>query len=155
MVVNNMNTLTIPEKLIAKIRYCIDKDLPTLEHIDTQSKHGWAAADFKKYRKIENTIALVADIGDTPVAYCMMELTEERAKIERLAVSLLLRRRSIGSQLVDKIKNGFLKKGRHCIYVEIDEYNIGAQLFLRRNEFRANEIMPQYGYDYYKMEYFK
>lgn len=150
-----MSQLITTDKILVKIRSCLDKDIRSLINIDNGLKVCWEDSDFKKFKRGMDNVSLIADIGDTPVGYILLTLSKTRATIVRLVVTQDLRRRSIGTQLVERARLGYLKKDRICLSTEIDEYNIAAQMFLRANSFRANEIINEYGSDTYIFEYFK
>lgn len=151
-----MGNITIPEKLICKIRHVITKDLAALVSIDENSDDSWGTDEFKVFKKPAENILLVAEIDNHIVGFILFTLQKKRAKLEKLVITEILRRRSLGSQLIDKIKRDFLKQERVGIFVEVGERNLPIQLFLRNREFIATEIHPSgSGDSTYIMEYFK
>lgn len=150
-------SLITTDKILVKIRAGLDKDIKTIINIDAalNSYEQWEDIEFKRFKKGIDNVFLCADIGSTPVAYILLTLTKNKIEIARLVVTEALRRKSIGTQLIDRVKYGYLKKERIKLCTSIDEYNVPGQLFLQKNNFRANEIINEYGVQSYMMEYFR
>jgi ribosomal protein S18 acetylase RimI-like enzyme len=147
--------ITTNTDVLVKIRWALDKDLSSCAKLDIDDKYGWEISDFKKFKKADDNISLIAELGNQIVGYAMVSLLGDRIKVAKLTVCELLRRKTIGSQLIDRMKYGFLKKQRTCIFTEVDEYNVIAQLFFQFNGFRANEIKNDCGAQIYLMQYYK
>lgn len=152
-----MSNLIVPDKLLCKVRYGVARDLQILANIDADSFDAWTLDDFKTFKKSSENIVIIAEIGmptAQPIGFTLISHSETRIKIIKCCVMPLLRRRSIGTQLVEKIK-GFLKKERQAVSVAIRERDLTAQLFFKKNEFICTEIQQDLGEDIYLMEYFK
>lgn len=61
----------------------------------------------------------------------------DRVAIERLAVHPFAQRRRLGTQLVERLKTKPLLHRRPILAADVDERDLGAQLFFRRLGFQA------------------
>lgn len=151
-----MSNLIIPNKLYCKVRYGITKDLPMLVNIDKDSYDAWTLDDFKIFKKPQENILILAEIGDPAqiIGFILVTNTENRIKVVKCCVMSLLRRKGVGTQLVDKIKS-LLRGERNAASVVVRERDLNSQLFLKKNEFICTEVHQDLGEDVYVMEYFK
>lgn len=146
------------EKIKAKIRYMYNRDLVLIQEIEDYTESGWKMSDFKDFQKKENNIILISEFGGQAVGFLACELNEKNVYIVNMSVSPFMRRRSIGTQLIDRIKNGFMKSDRSVCQIVITDRNLDAHLFFRKNSFIATQIFKEFftrKNDGYLFEYFK
>ena len=144
----------VGNKLDVKIRHGVIKDITSIFEFDNIHDDMWTEDDFKKFRKSNESLFLIAEAGKCCVGYVCGFLKENKIHLINLAVSTLLRRQYIGTQLIDHVKRSFMR-GKHTIYTEIDERNLVGQLFLKSLEFKATTTMHKFfgAYDGILMEF--
>lgn len=143
-----MGALIVPDKIDVKLRWMQPKDTNIASDIEDYNIGGYTTWDFKKFLKEEDTISLVAEYHSAVVGFILCENFDTKIRIVNFAVTPELKRRSIGTQLIKRIQNFFLKKPKTSIFTEVNERNLTAQLFLQKQGFTAIDIQRNfYGID--------
>lgn len=153
-----MTSLIISEKIDVNIRWLLVKDLNEISNIEDENWPGqYTVFDFKKLKKQDNVVGTVAYINTNVVGFLFAECYSKHIKIVHMSVSNILRRKSIGKQLINHAKNIFLQKDKTKIIAEVDEYNLNAHLFLKACNFEATHVLDNYNgkNDAYVFEYNK
>lgn len=127
-------------KITTSIRWMTSKDVTQLVNI-CDNDLDWKMPDFKTYVKKKDNVILVATLGAAPVAFAAFEKNEDNVFISALVVDKTLRRRNVGTQLIQRIKFGFLKNGRTDCEMVVNEKNTGMHLFLQENDFKAVKVI--------------
>lgn len=133
-------------------------DIDAIMRITRTDKKAWLRLDF--YDTVQSdTHCLIAEEQGRVVGFAVISFRERGTiRILNLSVEPDLRRKGIGSQIVDQIKaHRLFKNGdRTKIIFDVDKRNLAVQLFLRANSFYATMIWTgpkEEDFDLYTMEY--
>lgn len=140
------------------IRWMIRRDMPEVLEIEEDSfEFPWLHEDFIRCLRQINCIGMVVELEDRIVGFMVYELHRLHIHVLNFAVAPNWRRCGIGSQMVDKLISKLSVQRRARINLEVRETNLLAQLFFRKNGFRAVSVLPQFyldaGEDAYLMRY--
>jgi len=128
------------EPVSVHIRWMIRRDMEEVMAIDASVGLEWDEQDFIRCLRQRNCIGMVAEIDEKVVGHMIYELHKSRLHVLNFGVAAESQARTIGTQMIDKLKGKLSKERRNRITFEIDETNIGAQLFLSRLGFFASEV---------------
>ncbi|MFO0966688.1 MAG: ribosomal protein S18-alanine N-acetyltransferase [Gemmataceae bacterium] len=149
---------TEKEQARVHIRWMIRRDMAEVlqtEHLSFD--HSWSEEDFLRCLRQRNCIGMVAEHGEKVVGFMIYELHKNRLHILNFAVHPGWRRLSVGSQMVAKLISKLSSHRRTRITLEVRETNLAAQLFFRKQEFRAVRVLRAFyedsGEDAFLMEY--
>ena len=130
------------ERARIHIRWMIRRDMPEVLQIEQQScEFGWTEEDFLRCLRQRNCIGMVAEHGEKVVGFMIYELHKAKLHIMNFAVHAAWRRRAVGSQMVQKLVSKLTSHRRTRITIELRESNLGGQLFLRQQGFKAVEVL--------------
>ena len=119
----------------------------------------WKEDDFLYFRNRTNSMIDIADYHKEVVGYICYELHEDGISLVNIAVSRNLRRRSIGSQMIQFLIRFLKSKKLKYIDFRIRETNLRAQLFFSKCGFRGVRVLRNYfedtGEDAFLMEYLR
>ena len=87
---------------------------------------------------------IVAEHEERVVGFIIYELCETRIQILNFATATNFLRKGIATQLVSKLISKLSAQRRTRICLEVRETNLVAQLFFRKNGFRAVSILREY-----------
>lgn len=132
----------------AQLRWLIRRDMDRVMEIERRSfLDQWAEEEFITALRNRNCIGTVLDpcnIEDDLYGFMIYELHKDRLKILRMAVHPELRRTGCGHQMVQRLKDKLDQQRRYAIDIEVDERNLGCQLFLREMGFKATGTIRKY-----------
>ena len=127
---------------IAQIRWLIRRDMPAVLAIEEGSfEFAWSEEDFICCLRQRNCIGMVAEVDGEVVGYMIYELQKARLRILNFAVDPAHRRCGVGTQMVRRLVDKLSQQRRSEITLEVRETNLPAQVFFRRQEFRAFRVM--------------
>jgi ribosomal-protein-alanine N-acetyltransferase len=140
------------------IRWMIRRDMPEVLQAEQLSfEYAWTEEDFLRCLRQRNCIGMVAEHGEKVVGFMIYELHKNKLHILNFAVHPTWRRLSVGSQMVAKLISKLSSHRRTRITLEVRETNLVAQLFFRKQEFRAVRVLRAFyedsGEDAFLMEY--
>ncbi len=140
------------------IRWMIRRDMPEVLHTEQQSfEFAWTEEDFLRCLRQRNCIGMVAEHGEKIIGFMIYELHKSKLHILNFAVHPGWRRLGVGAQMVAKLVSKLSSHRRTRITLEVRETNLAAQLFFRRQEFRAIRVLRAFyedsGEDAFLMEY--
>ena len=140
------------------IRWMIRRDMPEVLHIEQQSfEFAWTEEDFLRCLRQRNCIGMVAEHGEKVVGFMIYELHKAKLHILNFAVHPGWRRARGGAQMGDKLISKQSSHSRTRISLEVRETNLAAQLFFRKQEFKAVRVLRAFyedsGEDAFVMEY--
>lgn len=149
---------TETEQTRVHIRWMIRRDMPEVLQTEQQSfEFAWTEEDFLRCLRQRNCIGMVAEHGEKVVGFMIYELHKSKLHILNFAVHPGWRRQAIGAQMVGKLVTKLSSHRRTRITLEVRETNLPAQLFFRKQEFRAVRVLRAYyddsGEDAFLMEY--
>jgi ribosomal-protein-alanine N-acetyltransferase len=100
---------------------------------------------------------MIAEHEHRVVGFMIYELHKSRLHVLNFAVDADLRRRGIGSQMLEKLVGKLSDDRRSRILLEVRERNLDAQLFFKTANFRAISVLRNFYEDTvedaYLMEY--
>ena len=136
----------------------IRRDMPEVLHTEQQSfEFAWTEEDFLRCLRQRNCIGMVAEQGEKVVGFMIYELHKAKLHILNFAVNPSCRRGGVGAQMVTKLISKLSSHRRTRITLEVRETNLVAQLFFRKQEFKAVRVLRAYyedsGEDAFLMEY--
>src|SRR5882757_3193931 len=146
------------EQARVHIRWMIRRDMPEVLQTEQLSfDYAWNEEDFLRSFRQRNCIGMVAEHGDKVVGVMMYELHKNKLHILNFAVHPAWRRLAVGAQMVAKLISKLSSHRRTRITLEVRETNLCAQLFFRKQEFRAVRVLRAFyedsGEDAFLMQY--
>lgn len=146
------------KETLVQIRWMIQRDWPEVMAIEQMSfEFPWHDEDFVHYRRQRNCIGMSAEYEDRVVGFMIYKLYKTRIKVLNFAVANYIRRHRVGSQMIQKLIFRLSAQRINRIVLYVRETNIAAQLFLRKNGFKAVKVFRNYYQDTpedaYKMKY--
>lgn len=122
------------------VRWMIRRDMPSVLAIEEASWHHDVCRqatrilrqdDFIAWLRQRNCIGMVAEQEEQVVGAMVYELHSGSIHLVYMAVHPEHRRRDIGTAMIDKIRSKLSSQRRRKLVINVDEFNLGAQLFLR------------------------
>ena len=107
----------------------------------------WSDEDFTRCLRQRNCIGMVAESGDSVVAFMIYELHRSRLHVLNFAVARSHRRLGIGTRMMEKLVGKLSPERRSRIVLEVRETNLPAQLFFRSLSFRAISVLKDFYQD--------
>lgn len=138
------------EKLKTHIRWMIRRDMAEVLEIERLSfEFPWFEEDFIRCLRQRNCIGLVAEAGmsERVVGFIIYGLWKKKIHILNIAVHTDYRRRSVASQIMEKMLGKLSSQLRVSLTAEVRESNLPAQLFLKSHGFRAVTVLRNYYQD--------
>ena len=133
------------QQLRVHIRWMIRRDMPEVLAIERDSfEFPWFEEDFIRCLRQRNCIGMVAEHDERVVGFMIYELHPTRLHVLNFAVEAECRRRDVGTQMIQKLVSKLSSQRRTKITLEVRETNLAAQLFFRRNSFRATDVLRDY-----------
>ena len=145
-------------KLDVEVRWLIRRDIPGVLDIEEKSfECGWTEEAFLSCLRQRNCIGMVAEWHERILGFMVYELLKDQIHLLNFAVAPWVLRKSVGSQMVDKLIRKLSQQRRREIILEVRESNLPAQLFFREQGFLASGILKDYyedtTEDAYEMRY--
>lgn len=126
------------QHLDVQIRWLIRRDMPEVLKIEQSSfQTPWTDEDFLACLRQRNCIGMVAEHNHKIVGFMIYELHKSRLHILNFAVSDEARKLGIGSQMIMRLVDKLSQQRRTEILLEVRESNLDAQLFFRKQGFKA------------------
>lgn len=133
------------EKLSVRIRWMIRRDMPEALAIEESSfEFPWTEEDFVRCLRQRNCIGMVAERNDKIVGFMIYELLQSELHVLNFAVRKEFRRMGVGSQMMEKLISKLSYGRRDRIVLEVRETNLDAQLFFKKQTFRAIDVLRDY-----------
>ena len=149
---------TETEQARVHIRWMIRRDMPEVLHTEQESfAFAWTEEDFLRCLRQRNCIGMVAEHGEQVVGFMIYELHKTKLHVQNFAVQPDWRHHGVGAQMAGKLVSKLSSHRRTRITLEVRETNLAAQLFFRKQEFRAVRVLRAFyedsGEDAFLMEY--
>ena len=146
------------ELMRVHIRWMIRRDMPEVLQAEQSSfEYAWTEEDFLRCLRQRNCIGMVAEQGEKVVGFMIYELHKSKLHILNFAVHPPHRRGGVGAQMVAKLISKLSSHRRTRITLEVRETNLPAQLFFRKQGFRALRVLRAFyedsGEDAYLLQY--
>jgi ribosomal-protein-alanine N-acetyltransferase len=87
---------------------------------------------------------MVAEHDDRVVGFMIYELHKNKLHVLNFAVAKELRRRGVGTQMLNKLVGKLSNQRRTRILLEVRETNLAAQLFFKGASFRAVSVLRDF-----------
>ena len=127
------------------VRWMIRRDMSEVIGIEQQAfEFPWSEEDFTRCLRQRNCIGMVAEVGDSVVAFMIYELHRTRLQVLNFAVRRSHRRLAIGTQMMGKLFAKLSLERRDRILLEVRERNLPAQLFFRSLGYRAISVLKDF-----------
>ena len=138
-------TATTPNGLGIHVRWMIRRDMPEVLAIEQEAfEFPWSDEDFTRCLRQRNCIGMVAEVGDSVVAFMIYELHRTRLHVLNFAVRRSHRRLGIGTQMMGKLFAKLSVERRDRILLEVRERNLPAQVFFRSLGYRAITVLKDF-----------
>ena len=127
------------------IRWMIRRDMTEVLRIESECfEFPWSEDDFVNCLRQRNCIGMVAEHDDRVVGFMIYELHKSRLHIINFAVLDSCQRRGVGTQMLQKLVGKLSQQRRNKILLEVRETNLKAQLFFKKNSFRAVSVLRDF-----------
>ena len=139
---------THEERLRIHVRWMIRRDMREVLDVEREAfEFPWSDEDFTRCLRQRNCIGMVAESGDSVVAFMIYELHRSRLHVLNFAVARSHRRLGIGTRMMEKLVGKLSPERRSRIVLEVRETNLPAQLFFRSLGFRAISVLKDFYQD--------
>ena len=139
---------THEERLRIHVRWMIRRDMREVLDVEREAfEFPWSDEDFTRCLRQRNCIGMVAESGDSVVAFMIYELHRSRLHVLNFAVARSHRRLGIGTRMMEKLVGKLSPERRSRIVLEVRETNLAAQLFFRSLSFRAISVLKDFYQD--------
>lgn len=136
---------TEADRLRIQLRWMIRRDMPEVLSIEQEAfEFPWSDDDFTRCLRQRNCIGMVAEVGDSVVAFMIYELHRTRLHVLNFAVRRSHRRLGIGTQMMGKLFAKLSVERRDRILLEVRERNLPAQVFFRSLGYRAISVLKDF-----------
>lgn len=128
-----------------KIRWLKEIDMEEIVEIENHSfPNPWTEKEFTACLKQKNIIGSVAELDSTVVGFMVYELKKYQIRLLSIAVDDTKRRQGIGKEMIDRTIDKLKHTKRRVISTYVSEYNLNAQLFFQKHEFRAISVVKKH-----------
>ena len=132
-------------RLRVQLRWMIRRDMAEVLEIEQEAfEYPWSDEDFTRCLRQRNCIGMVAEAGDSVVAFMIYELHRTRLHVLNFAVRRSHRRFGVGRQMMEKLSTKLSAERRDRILLEVRERNLPAQLFFRSLGYRAISVLKDF-----------
>ena len=136
---------TEADRLRIQLRWMIRRDMPEVLAIEQEAfEFPLSDEDFTRCLRQRNCIGMVAEVGDSVVAFMIYELHRTRLHVLNFAVRRSHRRLGIGTQMMGKLFAKLSVERRDRILLEVRERNLPAQVFFRSLGYRAITVLKDF-----------
>lgn len=136
---------TIETDQCVHIRWMIRRDMPSVLAIEGQSfEFPWTEEEFIRCLRQRDCIGMVAERNDQVEGFMIYELHKQRLHVLSMAVAADHRRKGVGTKMLEKLISKLAFQRRNRIAMEVRESNLQAQLFLRKNGFKATGVLKDF-----------
>jgi ribosomal protein S18 acetylase RimI-like enzyme len=123
------------------IRWLIKNDYPEVFAIENASFDCPNSEDqILEFLRQRNSIGMVAEYSGRIVGFMLYSLLRTKIIVEDFAVCPTWRNRSVGSQMIDKLKSKLDMSKRHTMSMITRETNLDGANFLKRQNFTAELV---------------
>ncbi len=125
-----------------QIRWLIRRDMADVLEIENSSfEQPWSEEDFLTCLRQRNCIGMVAEYDQRIVGFMIYELHKSNLRVLNFAVDSASRRKNVGYQMVQRLIDKLSQQRRKEIVLETRESNLDAQLFFKKQGFRAVNVL--------------
>lgn len=125
-----------------QVRWLIRRDMPEVLAIEKESfVIPWCDGDFLSCLRQRNCIGMVAEHNHQIVGFMLYELHKSRLNVLNFAVAPEWRRRGVGRQMTERLRDKLSQQRRTEIRVQIREGNFIGQAFFREQGFLCHGVI--------------
>lgn len=136
---------SLPMSARLQIRWMIRRDMAQVLEIESENfEFPWSEDEFIRCLRQRNCIGMVADLDDQVAGFMIYELHKTRLHILNFAVAKSWQRRGVGSRMVQKLAAKLSSQRRTRVTLEVRETNLAAQIFFRKQNFRAVNVLRDF-----------
>jgi ribosomal-protein-alanine N-acetyltransferase len=107
----------------------VDADLVAVAAIEEQELSPWSEASIAGELDVDESLTIVICHGDTVVGWVCCRHNEFEAELLKIGVTKSLRRRGLGSILVDTVLRDLRQRGIDQLFLEVQSLNHSALAF--------------------------
>lgn len=123
------------------LRWLKPKDFSVVLEIEKQSfPDPWTKQDFHRVFENKNCVCRVCEDGEEVVGYMVYEYDAISYNIINLAVVKHYRRHGVARFLVSGLISQMSDSSKYQMFASVSDRNLGAQLFFKAMEFKAEKI---------------
>jgi len=131
------------DEIRVHIRWIVRRDMPSVLRIERFNREKWTEKEFVENLKESNCYGIVAEYQEKVVGFVVYTLEKEFIHTLNFGVHPSYRSKGVGSQLLARLLSLIGKKRKTVDFI-VHERNVGLQLFLKENGFKAIEIIHDY-----------
>lgn len=121
-----------------QVRWMLKRDVDEVLRIEAlATRDPLSRKDLMDHLRQRNCIGMVVDNGHEAVGYMVYLLHKSSLVLIRLAVHPDWQRSGVATQMIDRLKLKLHHHRRREIFINVPDYELGMQLFLRAQNFRA------------------
>ena len=137
--------MKMKSEIEVQIRWLLKTDMPEVLEIERACfKFPWTEEDFSSCLVEKNYIGLVTEYDDKMVGVMIYEINKTKLRIINFAVDPVQQRRGIGRQMIRHLVEKLSQQRRSEIVLEVHDSNLAAQMFFKKQEFRAVRVLRNY-----------
>ena len=131
------------------IRMTIRKDLPHIVRIEKENfgDLAWSEEDFLREARQRNIVPMTMEIGEKIVGFALYELHKHKLHVLHMGIDKAFHRKGLGTRLLQHLKDKLNPARRIAITLAVRESNLFAQLFLKKNLFKAFKVLDGFYLD--------
>lgn len=110
-------------------------------------RHGWSAEEFQSLLSQDGVFGFAARFKNKPAVvggFVLARLTLDEAEILTIAVDPDVHKQGLGRELMDAVLRHLYSERAANVFLEVDEFNIAAQVLYRRLNFIKVGERPAY-----------
>ena len=107
----------------------VDADLAAVSAIERQELSPWSEPSIAGELDLEESLTIVICHGDTVVGWACCRRNEFEAELLKIGVTKLLKRRGLGSILLDNVLRDLRQRGIDILFLEVRSLNHSALSF--------------------------
>ena len=124
------------------IEWMCRRHMPEVLAIEAASfDYPWDEREFQRILRQRDCLGMVAEHDDRVVGFMLYELSKHAIHVLDFATAPEIRRRGVGTQMVQRLVRKLSSQRRTRIVLKVRETNLAAQLFFRARGFRAIAVV--------------
>lgn len=131
--------------LEVQIRWLIRRDMADVLRIEQSCfEQPWTEEEFLCCLRQRNCIGMVAEADHEILGFMIYELHKAKLRILNFAVSSSAQRQGVGTCMVQRLIDKLSQQRRKEILLDVRETNLAAQMFYKKQGFRAVHVLRQH-----------
>jgi len=131
--------------LEVQIRWLIRRDMADVLRIEQSCfDQAWTEEEFLCCLRQRNCIGMVAEADHEILGFMIYELHKAKLRILNFAVSSSAQRQGVGTCMVQRLIDKLSQQRRKEILLDVRETNLAAQMFYKKQGFRAVHVLREH-----------